>query len=123
VNDMMKNMNDKTGAETVFSRAYLASFPERTARAGAALAGGLVYEASEVVLPYLASPRVKRPIHHIRTTLWRVPQGNAAGGASGSAVGGCARHNPRSARLPDGERRLVLGIVRQFRDQKAAPNG
>ena len=51
MNDMMKNMNDKTGAETVFSRAYLASFPERTARAGAALAGGLVYEASEVVLP------------------------------------------------------------------------
>jgi transcriptional regulator with XRE-family HTH domain len=28
-----------------------------------------------------------------------------------------------SARLPDGERRLVLGIVRQFRDQKAAPTG
>jgi transcriptional regulator with XRE-family HTH domain len=28
-----------------------------------------------------------------------------------------------SARLPDGERRLVLGIVRQFRDQKAAPSG
>jgi hypothetical protein len=51
VNDMMKNMNDETEAVTVFSRAYLASFPERTARAGAALAGGLVYEASEVVLP------------------------------------------------------------------------
>jgi transcriptional regulator with XRE-family HTH domain len=28
-----------------------------------------------------------------------------------------------SARLPDGERRLVLGIVRQFRDQKATPRG
>ena len=28
-----------------------------------------------------------------------------------------------STRLPDGERRLVLGIVRQFRDQKAAPSG
>jgi len=28
-----------------------------------------------------------------------------------------------SWRLPDGERRLVLGIVRQFRDQKAAPSG
>ena len=27
-----------------------------------------------------------------------------------------------SSRLPDGERRLVLGIVRQFRDQKAAPS-
>jgi len=28
-----------------------------------------------------------------------------------------------SSRLPDGERRLVLGIVRQFRDQKAPPSG
>jgi transcriptional regulator with XRE-family HTH domain len=28
-----------------------------------------------------------------------------------------------SLRLPDGERRLVLGIVRQFRDQKAVPGG
>ena len=28
-----------------------------------------------------------------------------------------------SSRLPDGEKRLVLGIVRQFRDQKAAPSG
>jgi transcriptional regulator with XRE-family HTH domain len=28
-----------------------------------------------------------------------------------------------SAQLPDGERRLVLGIVRQFRDQKVAPSG
>jgi transcriptional regulator with XRE-family HTH domain len=28
-----------------------------------------------------------------------------------------------SSWLPDGERRLVLGIVRQFRDQKAAPSG
>jgi transcriptional regulator with XRE-family HTH domain len=27
-----------------------------------------------------------------------------------------------SSRLPDGERRLVLGIVRQFRDQMAAPS-
>ena len=27
-----------------------------------------------------------------------------------------------SSRLSDGERRLVLGIVRQFRDQKAAPS-
>jgi hypothetical protein len=27
-----------------------------------------------------------------------------------------------SARLPDGERRLVLGIVRQFRNQKAGPH-
>ena len=28
-----------------------------------------------------------------------------------------------SSRLPDGEKRLVLGIVRQFRDQKAIPGG
>jgi hypothetical protein len=47
VNDMDFN----TGARSVLSRAYLASLPERTARAGAALTGGLVYEASEVILP------------------------------------------------------------------------
>ena len=28
-----------------------------------------------------------------------------------------------SSRLPDGEKRLVLGIVRQFRDQKTMPGG
>src|SRR5215213_7808019 len=28
-----------------------------------------------------------------------------------------------SSRLPDGEKQLVLGIVRQFRDQKTAPSG
>ena len=47
-------MNDrdmKTGARSVLSRSYLASLPERTARAGAALTGGLVYEAGEVLLP------------------------------------------------------------------------
>ena len=47
----MNDSNNKTGAQTVRSRSYLASLPERTARAGAALAGGLVYEASEVALP------------------------------------------------------------------------
>ena len=47
----MNEMNIKTGAQTVRSRSYLASLPERTARAGAALTGGLVYEASEVMLP------------------------------------------------------------------------
>ncbi len=47
----MNDMNTKTGAQTELSRSYLASLPERTARAGAALTGGLVYEASEVVLP------------------------------------------------------------------------
>jgi hypothetical protein len=39
------------GARSVLSRSYLASLPKRTTRAGAALTGGLVYEASEVVLP------------------------------------------------------------------------
>jgi hypothetical protein len=43
--------NVEPEARTVLSRSYLASLPERTARAGAALTGGLVYEASEVVLP------------------------------------------------------------------------
>ena len=47
----VSDANNKTGAQTVRSRSYLASLPERTARAGAALAGGLVYEASEVALP------------------------------------------------------------------------
>jgi hypothetical protein len=44
-------MNHKVGVQTVRSRSYLASLPEHTARAGAALAGGFVYEVSEVVLP------------------------------------------------------------------------
>jgi hypothetical protein len=43
--------NVKPETQTVLSRSYLASLPERTARAGAALTGGLVYEASEVALP------------------------------------------------------------------------
>ena len=43
----MNDLNIKPGAQTVLSRSYLASLPERTARAGAALMGGLVYEASE----------------------------------------------------------------------------
>ena len=47
----MDDTNVRAGARTVLSRSYLASLPERTARAGAALTGGLVYEASEVVLP------------------------------------------------------------------------
>jgi hypothetical protein len=40
-----------TGARSVLSRSYLVSLPERTARAGAALTGGLVYETTEVMLP------------------------------------------------------------------------
>src|SRR5215210_738405 len=44
-------MKIKTGPQTVLSRSYLASLPERTARAGAALTGGLVFETSEVLLP------------------------------------------------------------------------
>ena len=47
----MNDMNIKSGALTALSRSYLAFLPERTARAGAALAGGLVYEVSEVALP------------------------------------------------------------------------
>jgi hypothetical protein len=47
----VNDLNIKAGTQTVLSRAYLASLPERTARAGAALMGGLVYEASEVLLP------------------------------------------------------------------------
>src|SRR5215217_2331905 len=47
----VNDKNEQTGDQTVLSRSYLASLPERTARAGAALAGGLVYEASEVALP------------------------------------------------------------------------
>jgi hypothetical protein len=45
------DMDIKTGARSVPSRSYLASLPERTARAGAALTGGLVYETTEVMLP------------------------------------------------------------------------
>src|ERR687894_1167705 len=47
----LNETDTKAGARTVLSRSYLASLPERTARAGAALTGGLVYEASEVMLP------------------------------------------------------------------------
>jgi hypothetical protein len=47
----MNDKNIKAGVQTVLSRSYLVSLPERTTRAGAALTGGLVYEASEVVLP------------------------------------------------------------------------
>lgn len=47
----VKDTESTTGTRTVLSRSYLATLPERTARAGAALTGGLVYEASEVVLP------------------------------------------------------------------------
>ena len=44
-------MDIETGTRSRLTRSYLASLPERTARAGAALTGGLVYEASEVMLP------------------------------------------------------------------------
>jgi hypothetical protein len=47
----VNDMNVRAGGRTVLSRSYLASLPERTARAGAALTGGLVYEAGEVLLP------------------------------------------------------------------------
>ena len=43
--------DDSTGYRRYLSQGYLASLPERTARAGAALTGGLVYETGEVLLP------------------------------------------------------------------------
>jgi hypothetical protein len=48
---MTGETDDSTGYRRYLSRRYLASLPERTARAGAALTGGLVYETGEVVLP------------------------------------------------------------------------
>jgi hypothetical protein len=47
----MSNKSDSTGYKRYLSQGYLASLPERTARAGAALTGGLVYETGEVLLP------------------------------------------------------------------------
>jgi hypothetical protein len=47
----VNDLENKPGTQTVLSRSYLASLPERTARAGAALTGGLVYETGEVLLP------------------------------------------------------------------------
>jgi hypothetical protein len=47
----VNDLNIKSGTQTVLLRAYLASLLERTARAGAALTGGLVYETGEVLLP------------------------------------------------------------------------
>src|SRR3954470_9517178 len=48
---MVDDPNNVTETRSVLSRSYLASLPERTARAGAALTGGLAYEAGEVMLP------------------------------------------------------------------------
>jgi len=45
------DMGIKMGARSVLSRSYLVSLPERTARSVAALTGGVVYEATEVMLP------------------------------------------------------------------------
>ena len=47
----MSKTNDTTGYKRYLSQRYLASLPERTARAGAALTGGLVYETGEVLVP------------------------------------------------------------------------
>jgi hypothetical protein len=47
----MGKTDDGTETGRYLSRGYLASLPERTARAGAALTGGLVYETGEVLLP------------------------------------------------------------------------
>jgi hypothetical protein len=48
---MTSEANDSTGYKRYLSQGYLASLPERTARAGAALTGGFVYETGEVLLP------------------------------------------------------------------------
>jgi hypothetical protein len=48
---MMGSKNGFTGGNRYLSGGYLASLPERTARAGAALTGGLVYQTGEVLLP------------------------------------------------------------------------
>lgn len=48
---MTSETDDSTGYRRYLARRYLASLPERTARAGAALTGGLVYETGEVLLP------------------------------------------------------------------------
>src|ERR687897_893319 len=48
---MMSKTDDTTGYKRYLTQRYLASLPERTARAGAALTGGLVYETGEVLLP------------------------------------------------------------------------
>jgi hypothetical protein len=47
----VNDTNIEAEAQTVLSRSYLASLPERTARARAALTGGLVYETTKVILP------------------------------------------------------------------------
>jgi hypothetical protein len=47
----MGKKDEDTESGRYLSRVYLASLPERTARAGAALTGGLVYETGEVLLP------------------------------------------------------------------------
>jgi hypothetical protein len=48
---MTSEKDGSTGYRRYLSRGYLASLPERTARGGAAVMGGLVYETGEVVLP------------------------------------------------------------------------
>jgi hypothetical protein len=48
---MAGETNDSAGYKRYLSQRYLVSLPERTARAGAAVTGGLVYETGEVLLP------------------------------------------------------------------------
>jgi hypothetical protein len=47
----MSRTNDSRGYRRYLAQGYLTSLPERTARAGAALTGGFVYETGEVLLP------------------------------------------------------------------------
>ena len=48
---MVDDANNVAGTRSVLSRSYLASLPERAARAGAAFTGWLAYETNEVMLP------------------------------------------------------------------------
>ena len=48
---MTSETDDSTGYGSYLSRGYLASLPERAARAGATVTGGLVYETGEMLLP------------------------------------------------------------------------
>src|SRR5918993_4965937 len=48
---MTSETDDSTGYRRYLARGYLAPLPERAARAGAAVTGGLVYETGEVLLP------------------------------------------------------------------------
>src|SRR5919107_2926791 len=53
---MTSETDDSAGYRRYLARGYLASLPERTARAGAAVTGGVVYEAGGGLLPLAGCP-------------------------------------------------------------------